>query len=590
MKTISRNSFLRQCVGAGVGSFLLTHRSALGCARVAEDEFYHKIVQANNVEVASLLRTLATDITEVKRRYGFDLANLAAAYCEPTSQYFERADLPAYMVKIIHFLSQAQHADGTLDIGNLASPPDTAFLLEPLCTAATILRTNTTDALNEVKNLLKAFIIKAGAALKVGGVHTPNHRWVVSGALAKINALYPDPGYIKRIQEWLAEGVFVDEDGNYLERSMTYSAVIDRSLITMARLLNAPRLLQPVRKNLQLVYYHMEPNGDLVTTDSRRQDQYLPSNVLNFYQSFQYLAIHDANAEFAAIVRFIETLPGFDDRLVRDLLATYLEEPLYKQPLRTPKASPAVFEKFFKHTNLVRIRRNTTTTTLFGGADFPIIIASGRSTNPTMFSYRKGAAVLKYLRLSTDFFSTGYFRSQGIVHKDGKYILHQKIDVPYYQPLPAQYRKANGNYQLSLSKDGRFWNKMDFEHRPQSNQKTLAVTVIVAEKDGATALTFQVKGETGVRVTIELCFQEGGEFTGLTKVVGATDSFALETRIGEYRYGTDSIKFGPGLFKHNKLNGLEGEVYATHFGTLRTEGMYAYLTGITPFEHTLTIS
>jgi len=139
-----------------------------------------------------------------------------------------------------------------------------------------------------------------------------------------------------------------------------------------------------------------------------------------------------------------------------------LEEPLYLKPLPAIQNPSVHFEKFFKTTNLVRIRRNDTTSTIFGGADFPLVIASGRSTNPNLFTFRKGEAILKYMRFSTDFFSTGYFRSNGITDKDGKYILHQSIEAPYYQPLSKQFKKANGDYKHAPSTDGRFWNKMDF--------------------------------------------------------------------------------------------------------------------------------
>ncbi|MBD2755421.1 hypothetical protein [Spirosoma validum] len=588
MENISRKAFLHYAGLATMATFSPFLANAWN-EKTTDDTSYKKIVAANNEEVAKLLTALEPEITEVKRRSGYDLANLVAAFCEPTSRYYQKAELLPFMSKIIRFLLKAQHSDGTLDFGNLASPPDTAFILEPLCSAATILQKNTTTGLNDVKAGLKEFIVKAGESLKTGGVHTPNHRWVVSAALAKINALYPDPGYVIRINEWLAEGVFIDDEGNYLERSMNYSAVIDRALVTMARLLSKPKLLEPVRKNLELVYYHCEPNGELVTVDSRRQDQFAPITILNFYHDYLYLAIHDTNPEFAAIARFIETLPGFTSRILNDLLVSYLEDPLYKKPVPTPKAPSVNFDEFFKQTNLVRIRRNATTTTLFGGADFPIIIASGRSTSPNFFSFRKGAAILKYMRLSTDFFSTGYFHSQGITHSSGKYVLHQKLDVPYYQPLPANLRKANGDYAHSQSTDGRFWNKMDFEHRPQSNVKTLETTITVSEKNGSNELTFEVKSEAGVHVTIEFCFKEGGTLTGVTKLNESADNYALETGSAEYRSGQDSIKFGPGVSGRPKITGLEGELYSSHFGSLRTEGLHVYFTGVTPFEHTLTI-
>lgn len=588
MEHITRKSFIQQCLGLSAWAYLSLKPVAVWGNSLPEADFYTKIVLANQEEVSKLIRNFPPVITEVKRRSGFDLANLVAAYCEPTSTYFQQPELVTYMTRIIQFLLSAQHPDGTLDFGNLASPPDTAFILEPICSATTVLNANKQTALTEVKTLLKTFILKAGEALRMGGVHTPNHRWVVSAALAKINALFPNPAYVNRINEWLAEGIYVDNDGNYLERSMNYSAVIDRALITMARLLPKPALLQPVRKNLNLVYIHCEPDGELVTVDSRRQDQYAPISILYFYHEFRYMALHDNHADWAAITHYIQTLPGFEERVLNDLLIHFQEEPLYKKPLPAPQSLRLNYETFIKSTNLVRIRHNNTTTTLFGGNDFPLIIASGRSNSPNFFSYRNGKAILKYLRLSTNFFSTGYFHSQGIRQEGKKYILHQTFRAPYYQPLPARYRKSNGDYAHTQSTDGRFWNKMDFPHRPQSNVRTLETTITVEEKAGKNQLTFRVNAEAGVHVTLELCFGEGGMLTGVTQE-GSTDNYLLKEGTGQYTLGSDHIEFGPGIYQHGQLTGLEGELYSSHFGSLRTSGQHVYLTGLTPFSHTLTI-
>ena len=139
-----------------------------------------------------------------------------------------------------------------------------------------------------------------------------------------------------------------------------------------------------------------------------------------------------------------------------DLLALFTEDPDLCKILPKPAILNTNFDQFFKTTNLVRIRRNDIMMTIFGGTDKPTIISSGRSTVASFITFRKGKAILKYLRFSTDFISTGYFRSDGLKKEGNKYILSQKIEAPYYQPLPAKPKRADGNYQHSKSTDGYF--------------------------------------------------------------------------------------------------------------------------------------
>ena len=512
---------------------------------------------------------------------------MSASFAEETSKYFQHPEIVTVLNKLSDVLTNAQSEDGTISMGNLESPPDTAFLLAPVCAAFHILSEHQTSELVPVLERMKVFILKAGNALKTGGVHTPNHRWVVSAALAQINQLFPDKTFVSRIDDWLGEGIYQDQDGHYPERSINYAVVENRSFLTIGRLLNRPELLEPVRKNLQLVYYYMDPDGSLVTTDSRRQDQYETRNIITWYSLYRYLAIKDQNKQFAAITRFIEGSGNFEENILSQSLYQFLDNPLLQEALPEPDALPVVYEKLFTSSKLARIRNGNKSITLFGGVDWPLIIASGRSDSPDFFAYRNGNAVLKYLRLSADFFSTGYFYSTILEKKNGTYILQHKQEVPYYQPLPKDQRKPDGDYALTPSIDGRFWNKMAFDKRPVSNIKTLETKILVTVTAAAVVLEIEVAGMKGVEVTLELCFREGGQLTGVVKKDNSVEDFYLEQGEGVYEYKGDRIRFGPGMVAGKKPEFLDGEMYRSHFGTLRTKGSHVYLTGITPFKHTL---
>jgi hypothetical protein len=410
---------------------------------------------------------------------------------------------------------------------------------------------------------------------------------VVCAALARLNELYPNKKYLDRIEAWMEEGIFMDEDGHYPERSSLYSHVENNSLITMARLLNKPQLYQYVRKNLNLLYYYMEPNGDLVSNDSRRQDQYKPLSALPYYIHYRYMANLDGNGKMAAIAKQIESIKGYEQNFNYQSLFHILENPLILQKMPELKEPEANYTKLIATSHLLRIREKNTTLTLFGGIDWPLVVASGRSNSPNFFSFRHGKAILKYLRLSANFFDMGYFYSEGLKMEGSSYVLHKKLEIPYYQPLPKEKRNASGDYKLSPSIDDRFWNKMDFSNRPVSNVKTMETTIRMTPSKGKVSLHFTILGLVGVPVTIELGFPETGQLTGITGPDNG--NYFLENGMGTYQVEEDSIRFGPGQVASKRIYNLEGERYSTHFGSLKTEGQRVFITGKTPFNYTLTI-
>jgi len=450
------------------------------------DDILKKLIAANDKQVAGLLQSLNEDNITFNRKIGADFSMLSAAYATPDSIYYHNNLIIPKLDILAKALLSHQSADGTVNIANLESPPDTAFLVELLSAAAFILIKDNSQELSTIKKEIKRFLLKTGDALTTGGVHTPNHRWVICAALSRLNALYPNKKYINRIEDWLGEGIYMDADGHYPERSAgIYAGVENNSLITMARLLNKPTLLDHVRKNLEMTWYYMEPNGDIVTTDSRRQDQYISKNIVAYYYlNYRYMAIKDGNKKFAAITRQMENMKNFEEEILNKSFFHFLDNVSLQKSLPEQVSIPDNYEKLFTTSKLLRIRRGNTTTSFFGGVDWPLQIESGRSNSPNFFSYRKGDAILKYMRLSSGFFSMGYFYSDGIRKEGNKYILHKKLEVPYYQPLPKNLRNSKGDYTLSPSTDNRFWNKMDFKNRPVSNVKKLETTITLYETNG----------------------------------------------------------------------------------------------------------
>ena len=141
MKQINRNVFLKQSFKLGALALLNPSASQLMATTASEgpeaDTIFQRATAANDIQVGKLLANTAP--FSFGRRNGFEFAALADAYTAPGSEYYHAPSMVVAMEYIADQLLSIQTADGTLSFGNLESPPDTAFLMEPLCSAAWIL-------------------------------------------------------------------------------------------------------------------------------------------------------------------------------------------------------------------------------------------------------------------------------------------------------------------------------------------------------------------------------------------------------------------------------------------------------------------
>lgn len=589
---MNRKVFLKTSTVGLASAFISMHvyGNEEGKAHAVDEALIAQLLEASEVSVANYLKSIGNPLgRQYYRNLSGGFAVVAASYCHPKSSHFRSEDLLPALQQTIGKLQELQYPNGTLDSGgNRKSPPDTAFLLEPLCCAANILRShNDFEELSGITKELDTFLLTAGEGLRTGGLHTPNHRWVVCSVLAQLYALFNNKKYLDRIDEWLAEGIYINQDGQFPERSRNYSVVENTAFIHLGDILNRPELLDPVRKNLDSTFYYMEQNGELVALDSRRQDKYAPITITRFYRLYRYMAIREDNRFFAAVARKIEAMQDFDRLVLSGGLPYFMENSILSRKLPKSAKLPVQYTKHIKGSDLVRIKRGEHTASIFGGTDKPLIVASGRATNPTFFTFRKGAAILEYARLSSSFFNMGYFRSDGLRKEGDQYLLSEKKEGYYYHPMPASERNQAGDYKLSESLDGRFWSKMDFDARPKDTLE-LNSEIRITEENGGFTIDLDIKGAENVEVTLELCFREGGRLEGVSKGRDE-DDFFLEDGYATYTLGDDTISVGPGKYAHHHVSRLDGEVYSTHFGSIKGKGMHLYITGRVPFQHSITI-
>ena len=495
------------------------------------------------------------DIPNVHSTNDF-IVQLGGAYACPFSKYHLSAKLEKPLERAINCILNVQHEDGTIDLysTNFHSTPDTAFIVNYLSPVYIVLKRLNREGLAGFIDKMEEFLYNTGKCLAVGGIHTPNHRWVVCSALARINSFFPKPSYINRINEWLSEGIDQDTDGQYTERSVSvYSPTCNDMFLTVGRLLKRPELLDVVRKNLNMTLFYIQPGAEVLTDASKRQDQAQIGYVNGYYYTYRYFAITDKDPVFAAVCNLIEN--KMPEKLTR-FMALILEDPVFDREMPAPGKIPDNYFRRFEHSGIFRIRR--------GNIDVSVI-----EQNPTFLSFMKGRAVLQSLRLHASFFGTrGQFIAERAELDGEKTILKMSKVHGYFQPFPKDRRIDDGN-----------WDKMPRFGRKMSEVQTLNYTVSITESNGKVSVEMEIEGTPHVPVSLEISFRADGELHGVVPDKHTKDSYFLENGIGKYKCENDVITFGPGAAAHKwaQMRGMPP----------KQNGKSVYITGYTPFRHTI---
>ncbi|MBL8212919.1 MAG: hypothetical protein JNK87_19545 [Bryobacterales bacterium] len=481
---------------------------------------------------------------------GTGLANqFAVAFLHPKSKHHHSPQVFERLKMAMDYVMRTLSPDGNIfhPQTNFNSPPDTAFAVLAAGEAASIARKHSN---REVEQAIKPFLDRAAGGLTKGGIHTPNHRWVLCSALAIINDLYPDPRFLKRIDQWLAEGIDIDDDGQYDERSIIgYNIIVDRAFVTLAHKLKRPELLDPVRKNLDAAFYLMHPGDEMVTEISHRQDRNARGNIGVYWFPMHYMAIHDRNPRYAWVAhKYAQQNAG---------LSALMDYPELLQPLPTPTEPSTNYHQDFKALEISRIRRGHKSATLMLRGDSRFL------------QIRSGSAVVEAVRFASAFFGRGQFIPRQWGRDGDTYTLRQSLSAPYYQPLDPPHRVKAGE-----------WGEVRGE-RQRTEMNYLEQWATITETEKGFSVSMHATGAVKVPVAIEVAVRgtDGLQLDGLVRAPDVTNGFLLASGQAVVKAGDRQIRFGPGraLHQYTQIRGAEAKM----------PGGCIYITGYTPFHHTL---
>ena len=557
-----------------------------------DHEFVRAAAVAADGSAALLAADPSAEFIGPHRALARRVKTLVAAYRSPESALHGSERAVAAALTHLRALRSLQTASGLFAGGdNVQSPPDSAFTVNDVCDAH-VLAAGAGPELDDVTAALAEIAGAATGPLLTGGVHTPNHRWELSAALARLHRSFPDDRLLARVEEWLAEGVDIDADGLYSERSAVYASIVTNpSLLLLAEVLGRSDLLDAVERNLATTLDLIRPDGTVETVHSRRQDQRLSFALWPYLPHYRLLAIRTGRGDFARAAR-LAAADGINDP---DLLAQTLLTPDLCRALPAPDAEKLPRDRYLPTARLAVHASATANTVVYGGSDVPEHrrIRSGLACNPTFLRLFAGAAVLDAVRLSRVFFDLGPFRAADMEQlAENRYRLTQTLTTAYYQPLPKDHRRDDGAYRLV--DEGRFSAAMAFPDRPQDEVSHTTRVEVDLRDDGAD-LRIDISGPS-VPWALELTFRPGGEPQGAVPL--GDGRWCLTTEPLTYRVGDDEIRVEAAVETGEPLAGPDrsdvlrydpGQDYTVVGGTDATTGNRVYLGGHGPQTLTLTL-
>ena len=488
------------------------------------------------------------------------------AYYTPESRYYHDDTLLHRALLSMKWTNARQHEDGSLDLleTNFHDSAETAFTVHELGPAYKVMKalTRHTPAEDALEIEILRYLNGSADAMINLGFHTPNHRWVISAALAYCWRLLGREDCRAHIDDFLREGIDCDENGEYTERSSgVYNAICDRALSMMARELDMPELYEHVKRNLRMILTYVEPDDTISTINSRRQDVGKAPDWTMYYSNFLQMALVTGDGEFAWVA----------DRMLEQLekrpFAPYCEqlsELILNADLRArlaeiqPVAPCFNYNRFYEASGVVRYREG----------DFALTIVKERPVF-IKFQYKNHAG---YVRMAGSFFARGQFAAQTLTRIDDGYELRFHDRWGYKRPLPEKPETSD-------------WTKMDHSKRENVAMQDLDMVVrIHLLSDG---MTLDVSGEgcANIPSKLELLFEPGGHYL--------TNDVIARTHGGDYFFQKGDSEY---IFDDHSGYAVQGGFRAHHAGehlrgTLGVDNDHFFLamTAFTPYHQSVTL-
>ena len=496
------------------------------------------------------------------------LASLAVLYMTPDSRYYRSSELSDRLHLAMRFLTHAQRADGTIDEysrGDIRATPTIAVASHALFrTYRWLARESQQQGLLQ---RIEGFLRRGLEAIKSKPVFTLHDCWVAASALVEFDKQFGDSAALGRAESYLQEGINIDNDGVYDDRSPAYSMQSNAMLFNLAEKLNRPTLLEYVRRSLNFLVHTFHPDGEIASefSDHKGAETGLPTG----YSVWKNMSIIDHNGYYAtaADLTLSTYLRRIDNGLIRpnlnhpnryfkregvsrfsmtadigELLAIESERNndwIARLPL------PDQYEKRCLQSNIARIQNGRASLTIIGDKRI-------------LFTFRNGQAIIDGFRIKYLYHGFRNYEPMGLTLDGRRYLTQNQVIQYVYKPTSTRREVIPLNLRIYT------------EIEPVSGGLELRITT-----EGEARIPLQL--EFGLRKVGSLSI--GETIHDLSK----TDVVFLDKEPARIINGSDEIEINGGLTAHR--------IYSSDDDwTMNCETARLLVTPITPYESVIRIT
>ena len=463
------------------------------------------------------------------------------SYCSEYSRYYNDSEILNRIIIAINFIESKQHESGFIDLRdrNYDSPPDTAFALGCLYPIAWMAKNipNIQQG-DKLYAAIRPFVVKAANSIADhGGFHTPNHRWIIMGALAGSANVFPEVNASESIDLYLKETIDLNLDGIYSEKSIFYSSHINQKLMDAYYYMNDEYIADCIVKNCRCIVDLMNNDTSILTSISIRQDNGQHVFPTDFIGCFYFAAkFSDDERLFSAVEKICNKNPVQDISLIymfarnRDWLNDDIFVPEFVQKET----------RFLEDTGIWAYNRG----------ELDVFVLSGVSNQMCI---RYGDIFISSIRINAPYFSCGQHCGYKMIPTENgiKMITHtvytdeQSIHMPgYWKPLgrPVTFDELPYN---------------DLADRiPTPRPEVKYIFDIEKREDGIDLTVSSDGGVEGAHFALQFDFDiPGAVITDNTfENISAPGSKILTNGYLTYRKGVYAATIGPGFFEHSMIS------------------------------------